>query len=220
MPKSTTQKVTFGGVYIPREVFNSDIPPQGKLLYGVIQCLDGEDGCYASNAYLADACSVSESTVKSLIGVLIEKSFVIRKEMPDGYRILVSNGTKALAIDTPARKLATPSQKSVHPPARKLATNIQEYNNKNIIDTISLPHGDGFKVSWDNWVGYRKEKKKTLSERTIKMQLAELATLSEADAIATIEQSIKQGWTGLFAIKTGFVKRNGIITKEEHSNGF
>jgi hypothetical protein len=220
MKNTTTDKMTFGGVYVPREVFNSDIPPQGKLLYGVIQCLDGEDGCYASNAYLADVCSVSESTVKSLISTLVDKSLVIRKELDNGYRILISNGTKNLGMPTPARKLATPSQKSDYPPARKLATNIQEINKKSIIDTISLPHGDGFKGAWDNWVEYRKEKKKGMSDRTIKAQLADLATLSEADAIATIDQSIKQGWTGLFAVKTRFVTKGGIITKEQHSNGF
>ena len=38
----------FVGVWIPREVFtHKDLSPNAKFLYGIIDALDNEEGCYA-----------------------------------------------------------------------------------------------------------------------------------------------------------------------------
>lgn len=62
------------------------------------------------------------------------------------------------------------------------------------------------KEVWKEWVAYRKERKKPLTPRTIKLQLDDLAQ-HKADHAQMIKNSIKNGWTGLFPLKT---KKNKI----------
>jgi hypothetical protein len=214
--------ITFGGIYIPREVFNSELSPMAKLLYGVIQCLDGEDGCYASNAYLSEVCGISESTVKEHISNLIEANFIVRHEAYGETRVIRTCGSEAMKGG--ARKSATPSRKIGYPPAEKSATYIQDKDKKNREDTkgdaVALPHGELFKKAWLDWEQYRREKKKPLTKTTITLQLGDMTSLSEPEAIATITTSMRNGWLGLFPPQrqSGGVKR--VTTREEHSNGF
>lgn len=58
-----------------------------------------------------------------------------------------------------------------------------------------------FHDAWMEWFQFRKEIKKTLKESTIKKQMQFLGARAESEAIAIINQSIKNGWTGLFDIK-------------------
>jgi hypothetical protein len=85
---------------------------------------------------------------------------------------------------------------------------------------ILLPHSDGFKAAWAEWETYRKEKRATLTPTTVKKQLASLAKLSEKDAVDRINQSIQNGWQGLFEVKTGgnpavIKMKNGQYTDEK-----
>lgn len=57
------------------------------------------------------------------------------------------------------------------------------------------------KQVWEEWVAYRKEKKKPLTARSIKLQLDDLAE-NKSDHKQIIRNSIKNGWTGLFPLKT------------------
>jgi hypothetical protein len=66
--------------------------------------------------------------------------------------------------------------------------------------------------AWTEWEQYKKEKKQKLTESTAKKQLKFLAGRPEKIAILIIEQSITQGWAGLFDLKsqtngTGFNKK-------------
>lgn len=54
---------------------------------------------------------------------------------------------------------------------------------------------------WDDWVRHRSEIRKPLKPTTIAYQLKRLAAWGEAAACAAIEESIAQGWQGLFPPK-------------------
>ena len=54
------------------------------------------------------------------------------------------------------------------------------------------------KKAWKEWVEYRKEIKKKMTERTIKMQIKKLSQ-NKKSHVKMIEESISNGWTGLFA---------------------
>lgn len=54
---------------------------------------------------------------------------------------------------------------------------------------------------WDQWCKHRREIKKTLTPTTISRQISFLSKHKE-DHIAILEQSIQNGWTGLFELKT------------------
>jgi len=67
------------------------------------------------------------------------------------------------------------------------------------VTAIDLPfESEDFAEAWNDWVVYRKEKKKKLTPSTIKMQLKKLGSVGEIRAIRMIAYSIEKGWEGLF----------------------
>ncbi len=69
------------------------------------------------------------------------------------------------------------------------------------------------KEAWNEWVAFRKEQRKKLTPMSIKKQIKFLEK-HKADHAAIIEQSIKNGWTGLFELKRG---RNALDTECDYS---
>jgi hypothetical protein len=61
-----------------------------------------------------------------------------------------------------------------------------------------LPHSDKFKTSWEEWNQYLGQKRKKPTPMTIKKQLKILSKLSEPEAVNCINNSITNGWQGLF----------------------
>ena len=80
--------------------------------------------------------------------------------------------------------------------------------------------GDDFNKSFLDFMDYRKEKKKAMSQRSIILMVAELNKISGGDencAIEILNQSIMNGWSGIFPIKSENKSRSGkrqIPTKE------
>ena len=58
-----------------------------------------------------------------------------------------------------------------------------------------------FRDSWEEWKTYRKEIKKPLTATAIKRQFNALEKMGEENSIASITESICNGWTGLFEPK-------------------
>jgi len=66
---------------------------------------------------------------------------------------------------------------------------------------VSIPEAlavEAFKAAWESWCDYRTETRKGIKPRTAKAQLAELAGWGPEAAVQSINQSIRNGWTGLF----------------------
>lgn len=53
-------------------------------------------------------------------------------------------------------------------------------------------------ANWRRWVEYRREIGRDLSRSTAEMQLEWLQKVPPAVQIASVDQSIRQGWTGLW----------------------
>ena len=71
---------------------------------------------------------------------------------------------------------------------------------------MDLPFkSEKFAEAWDMWLGHRREKKKRLTKSTATMQLKAMEEIGEFRAIAMINYSIKNGWTGLFEDQTSNV---------------
>lgn len=65
-------------------------------------------------------------------------------------------------------------------------------------------------IAWLEWEQFRFEKKQKLVPSTILRQLKFLGGRPDSEAIAIIDQSIKNGWTGLFELKNnGTNQRRG-----------
>jgi len=221
----------FVGVWIPREVFtHKDLSPNAKFLYGIIDALDNEEGCYASNGFLASNLGLSERQVRLLVSQLEKLGLVERLEGQNNGRVLRTVSHIALneAIMGGGNKLPRGRKKTSAGGGKKLPPyNIED--NIEDKDTLApkkkepiltlLPYmGDAFSKAWEQWIAYRKEIKRPLKPSTITMQLDDLSKLGEDNAIASIHQSIKNGWQGLFPPqKSVVVMQSKTLTNKDHS---
>ena len=68
--------------------------------------------------------------------------------------------------------------------------------------TDILPNTDGIR-GWQEWVDYRKEIKKKMTPSTVNKQVKFLSGRTAQEQQAIIDQSITNGWTGLFEVNNG-----------------
>ena len=69
-----------------------------------------------------------------------------------------------------------------------------------------------FLQAWKEWQEYRKQRRQTLTAFSIKKQLGFLSSIGVADAVISINESIKNGYTGLFPVKQA--------ARNKNNNGF
>lgn len=215
----------FSGVFIPREVLlNTNISANAKIIFAIIQSLDNDKGCYASNDYIGKMLDLSESSVRSSIADLETAKYITRLVNENGLRTIRTCTTASFAVDrqisgdTPAENLATPRQIS--------STNSNKNKNRKIKELLlpSLPYGEQFSKVWQEWVEYRKENKKTLTPTTIIHQIDFLKNLNdENEAIQSIRNSIRNGWSGLFPNQSNGSKKTWRgtatpLTSSDHEN--
>ena len=207
-------KPSFTGVWIPVEVFQMEtLTITEKVVYGIVNALDNEEGCYASNGYLAKTLQLSDRQVKNVLKTLIDFQLVVRIEL-DGRRILRTVEKQALVGATDFLGRGKPVSRRG---GSRLPTDRKE-DKKEDKPTLTLPYEQPFAEAWDKWVAYRKQIKKPLSEMTMKEQLLMLSGWgSEQNAIASINKSIAFGWQGLFVVTPNIKKT---LTNQDHANGF
>lgn len=73
-------------------------------------------------------------------------------------------------------------------------------------------------IAWNEWVAFRKEIKKPLTNLMTKKQIEFLSNHKEYHK-SIINSSIMNGWTGLFEIKKGF-KQKEVDTSSENNFGY
>ena len=219
----------FTGVWIPASIFQTpSISINAKVVYGVLESLDNEGGCFASNAYLSKHLGLEVRQVQNILADLETAGLITRVE-ETGRRIIRTIERvaveKALARPEGCKKVQGGMQK----PAQGVCTKLHTYNkedNKGDKDTVQqqgwivrLPFGsEAFIASWKSWVAYRKEMKKKLTDSSVTAQCREFALWGEQKSIESIEQSIKQGWQGLFEPNRKFgAKTSKALTSEDHS---
>lgn len=209
-------KPSFTGVWIPVEVFQMEtLTITEKVVYGIVNALDNEEGCYASNGYLAQTLQLSDRQVKNVLKTLIDYQLVVRIEL-DGRRILRTVEKQALvgATDFLGRGKPVSRRGGSRFPTDRTA------DKKEDKPTLTLPYGEAFKAAWDKWIDYRKQIKKPLSAMTQQEQLTMLAGwANEQGAVASINKSIAFGWQGLFVVN-GNGSKTKTLTNNDHANGF
>ena len=96
----------------------------------------------------------------------------------------------------PLRTSPCPSQNKTKSSTRTLRKHIEGNTFKETHKEEKLSHS-----IWNEWVSYRKEIRKKMTPRTIKMQKAMLGKYTRAEQKIIIEKSIQNGWAGLFELK-------------------
>ena len=86
----------FKGIWIPKEIWLDErLNTIDKVILLEIDSLDiSEDGCYASNKYLADFCQCAETSVSNSISKLIKLGYVEVLKFDGRKRYLKSSLTK------------------------------------------------------------------------------------------------------------------------------
>jgi hypothetical protein len=70
--------------------------------------------------------------------------------------------------------------------------------------------------AWDEWIQYQKEKKRKLTPTTVKKQVQFLGGRGDPEIIQIINNSITNGWVGLFELKKG---NNGTTNNRGNTQG-
>lgn len=126
------------------------------------------------------------------------------KNRPKSYRFCLDSVRQRVRVTESQgdRESGSARQRVVVSTTQSRAINKEPLTNRQLTVIENLPFSsDVFQKTWAEWVQFRREKKQALTPTTIKRQLGQLGKLSEVEAIASIEQSITNGWTGLFPVK-------------------
>jgi len=79
----------FKGVWIPKEIWlNTELTMLEKVIFVEIDSLDGENGCWASNAYLADFCQCSADKITTAVRKLKEIGFIKVTNFDGRHRVI------------------------------------------------------------------------------------------------------------------------------------
>jgi hypothetical protein len=215
----------FTGIWIPSAVFNNNnLTTSAKLLYGVVAGLDGDDGCYASNAYLQRLLGVSERGVQVLLSELDNAGIIQRAEV-DGRRIIRTVESIALGG---AENCGGGMKKSAGEGCRKLHPYNKDDNKEDKIQKGRVSKAPDFMLTqqpmhmgvkefaaaWGRWAEYAYPKKK-VPYMTYVGQVEFLNKMSPEEAVECIEQSIRNGWRGLFPVRKS-KHQTKALTKNDH----
>lgn len=220
----------FVGIFIARDLWlREDLSVTEKVLAGVIDALDKGDGCWASNAYLANTIGVGERQIRDYLARL-EEGQVIRRWSVDGNRRIASiyAGTKNNSS----------TEENCRPPRQETATNrvvdkVKDNKNKKACLFESLAKyrvepTDAVKSLILSYIEHRVEIKRPLTQRALDANVDIVQSEATKHGISfevagkeMIDASIRNGWYGLFPVRKQVVKpAKKILTEEDHKNGF
>ena len=202
----------FTGIWIPSIVLTYPISITAKVCYGVVDGLDNEDGCFASNAYLQTHLQLEKRQLQNILKELDDAKLIVRQEVA-GRRIIRTVAKMALVkaqsegckgLHGGVQKTARGGCNKLHPYRKE--DNKEDTNTKGLkeqLDNIPwvspLPfESEAFSKAWQSWIDYRKQIKKPIKDATMQAQWKEFSKWGEQKAIIAIEQSILNGWQGLF----------------------
>jgi hypothetical protein len=220
----------FVGIFIPRDLWlRPDLSVTEKVLAGVVDALDRGDGCWASNAYLANTVGVGERQIRDYLARL-EEANVLRRWSQDGNRRISSTYSK------PSNKSS--EEENCHPPRQETATNrvvhkVKDNKNKSVCVSEAfvkarVENTDKAKEAFSLFIVHRLEIKRPLTQRALEANVdvvkaeADKHGLTFAEAAKEmIDASIRNGWYGLFPVrKVNQHLPKKTLTSEDHKNGF
>ena len=149
----------------------------------------------------------SKGAITKRMQKLVDAGFIKTKEIrKNGHKLIYFMLTSL--VDTlfiQMNRDAEPihsGEKPIHEnePIIILNNNNTKYNNKERGQCAEIPNNIN-KDAWSEWVAYRKEIRKKMTDRTCKMQWRLLGKYDFATQKQIIEKSITNGWTGLFEPK-------------------
>ena len=197
----------FTGVWVPIEIYQDKrLNPTDKFILADILTLSEY---YKSNDTIAIEVGVSKRTATRSIKKLEEL----------GYIETHFNGRSRIAkMTTTIAKMAKQTSQNGEAASPNRLHSIQKSKQKSKHIRIERPFkSKEFDEMWAIWIDERKQQKRKKytprGEQATLHNLQKISNNDEKQAIKIIQQSITQGWAGLFALKTG-AKRNELNAQQ------
>lgn len=198
-----SQKRMFSKQIVQSDAF-MDMPQSTQLLYFHLSMEADDDGFIGSPKKVMRGVGSSDDDYKILIakrfilvfpeGICVIKHWLIHNYIQsDRYHETKYVEQKKL-LSIKGNKAYTDKKINVVPLiAEKQAKLLSREEDQIAFPWLNLD-------MWDEWIEYRKGKGKKLTPQTIKLQMKFLEQHKE-DHVKIIENSIRNGWTGLFECK-------------------
>lgn len=127
-------KREFKGVWFPAQIWLDErLTALEKIILLEIDSLDGEDGCYASNEYLAGFCQCSQTKVSSAISKLKKLGYVKIASFDGRRRVLHS--CIAMTIGETDGNCEPPSQDTVSQTYKNCESPSQNLEQRVLVET-------------------------------------------------------------------------------------
>lgn len=209
----------FTGVWIPSEVLALPLSVSAKVAYGVLAGLDNEEGCFASNGYLATVLSVSDRQVRTIIGELEEAKLVIRGST-NGTRIIKTIEKDALCKALGAEENFLPRRKKTSAGGGRKLPPYSIDNSKDDISKgmVQLPFGsEAFKDAWNKYTNHRRQMNRPISKQQVLSLFAQFKDWGEEPSTQSIIKSLINGWMGVFP-PNNIRPQTKQLTKDDHAS--
>lgn len=201
----------FAGVWIPKAIYQDDkLTPTDKLILADIFNLCAEGGDYfKTNETIAKEVNISIPSVSRTIKKLINLNY-IKCEYNGRSRLIKM-------ISTLIKLIKQPNQIDKAAISKRLDSIHSSIHTKKHISKERPFKSKEFDEIWEIWIDERKQQKRKKytprGEQATLHNLQKISNNDEKTAIKIIQQSITQGWQGLFALKTG-AKRNQLNAEQ------
>lgn len=195
-------KRAFRGVWIPARIWlNKKLTLTEKALLVEINSLDNDDGCYASNEYLAEFLNTSVATITRSISKLKIIGDIYMSGFDGRQRILkVKTGLIEPDQKDEADNQNDEAEKSKRP-SRKRKLSKSSYSTITKNSNIDYPQNlntDTFKKAFADWLSYKAKRNQSYKDNnSICILLKKLSLFGEQWSIARIEKSIMNNYSGL-----------------------
>jgi hypothetical protein len=204
------------GVWIPIEIWRlSELTLLERYIYSDIYSFNKVGRVYfKTNSKLAEECNCSNASITRAISNLIKldhikvkQSSPVRKLVPNQIDEAPKQIDEAPnQIDEPPNQIEEPPRQIDEHISKVISKGISKRINKVIKEDVVFPFQEKeFLDTWKIWIEERRESGiKKYTNRGEQSALHKLQKISNHDyrtAIAIINESISQGWRGLFALK-------------------
>jgi len=189
---------------LPLEILRDRrIGAAAKLVWMALNDRVGQNGqAWPSSTQLGKDVGLSARTVKRAVLELLKRDPPLLEKVPRGpgrsnaYRVLNPGQIGPQnQLKEPAKGNHTQKKRARSAKAKAAADPWSEACRHMAGDALKT---DAFRRAWMDWLRYRKERRSPLTSLSIKRQIRRLEQFGHDGAIAAIEQSITNGWQGLF----------------------
>lgn len=173
---------------------------------------DAKD-CYPSIRTMARVLGLTRRTVQKAIHALERAGFITVSRSPGGRGMGCTHRYRVQAIPpvtgrtgvhpTNGSSANCGSPKLDHKNYTKGTKPERAANAAQVAIPFELAASEEFVQAWGDWIAYRRTRKLSCLAATLTRQLDFLRELGPAEAVATLQASIRNGWAGLFARTKG-----------------